>query len=140
MPTQKFAPMSKEFATLTAMHMLRNHPGCGSGLRTGSLKTSSRRSKNTIWFDPGRACQLIVNGKAAAGIGSQRLPWLPRHEQDVLSLAGPGIKHDIQRTLNVRNLRSDTALTEEQADYLDHQGSYDPSRACATWTSKASTR
>ena len=45
---------------------------------------------------------------------------------NVLSLAGPGLKHDIQRALNVRNLRRETALTEEQADYIDHKGSYEP--------------
>ena len=45
---------------------------------------------------------------------------------NVLSLAGPGLKHDIQRALNVRNLKRDTALTAEQADYLDHKGSYEP--------------
>ena len=41
---------------------------------------------------------------------------------NVLSLAGPGLKHDIQRALNVRNLNPKTALTKEQADYIDHQG------------------
>ena len=42
------------------------------------------------------------------------------------SLAGPGLKHDIQRAFNVRNLSAKTALTKEQADYLDHKGSYVP--------------
>jgi predicted TIM-barrel fold metal-dependent hydrolase len=45
---------------------------------------------------------------------------------NVLSLAGPGLKHDIQRAINVRNLSPDTAITQEQAAYLDHQGAYDP--------------
>ena len=49
-----------------------------------------------------------------------------RASVNVLSLAGPGLKHDIQRALNVRNLKSETALTAEQADYLDHKGSYEP--------------
>ena len=43
-----------------------------------------------------------------------------------LTNAGPGLKHDIQRALNVRNLNPKTALTKEQADYLDHEGSYEP--------------
>ena len=41
-------------------------------------------------------------------------------------LAGPGLKHDIQRAFNVRNLNRKTAITKEQADYLDHKGSYEP--------------
>ena len=45
---------------------------------------------------------------------------------NVLSLAGPGLKHDIQRALNVRNLDPKTALTKEQAAYIDHTGSYEP--------------
>ena len=45
---------------------------------------------------------------------------------NVLSLAGPGLKHDIQRALNVRNLGPKTAITKEQADYIDHKGSYLP--------------
>ena len=45
---------------------------------------------------------------------------------NVLSLAGPGLKHNIQRALNVRNLDPKTALTKEQAAYIDHPGSYQP--------------
>ena len=45
---------------------------------------------------------------------------------NVLSLAGPGLKHNIQRALNVRNLNPKTALTKEQAAYIDHAGSYEP--------------
>ena len=41
-------------------------------------------------------------------------------------MPGPGVKHDIQRALNVRNLNPKTALTQEQVAYLDHAGSYEP--------------
>jgi hypothetical protein len=41
----------------------------------------------------------------------------------VITNAGPGVKHDIQRALNVRNLDPKTALTQEQVAYLDHAGS-----------------
>ena len=44
----------------------------------------------------------------------------------VISNAGPGVKHDIQRALNVRNLRTSTALTQEQVGYIDFAGSYEP--------------
>jgi hypothetical protein len=42
----------------------------------------------------------------------------------VISNAGPGVKHDIQRALNVRNLNAKTALTQDQVgrqplDFLD---------------------
>ncbi|TMA50715.1 MAG: hypothetical protein E6J80_14440, partial [Deltaproteobacteria bacterium] len=69
--------------------------------------------------------QLIVNGKAGAGLGSQRIGGTPGIV-NVLTLAGPGLKHDIQRAFNVRNLNRKTAITKEQADYLDHKGSYKP--------------
>ena len=44
----------------------------------------------------------------------------------VISNAGPGVKHDIQRALNVRNLDPKTALTQAQVSYLDFAGSYEP--------------
>ena len=44
----------------------------------------------------------------------------------VISNAGPGVKHDIQRALNVRNLHAKTALTQEQVGYIDFAGSYEP--------------
>ena len=80
--------------------------------------------KASIWFDPDSK-QLIVNGYANVGLGSQRIGGTPG-TVNVLTMAGPGLKHDIQRALNVRNLNPATALTREQADYLDHKGSYEP--------------
>jgi uncharacterized protein len=80
--------------------------------------------KNTIWYDS-ESKQLIVNGRAGTGIGSQKMGGTPGM-LNVLSLAGPGLKHDVQRTLNVRNLDPKTAINEQQADYLDHKGSYEP--------------
>jgi hypothetical protein len=62
----------------------------------------------------------------------------------VITNAGPGVKHDIQRALNVRNLDPKTALTQEQVAYLDPAGSYEaeaaPYRALGTWTLWASIR
>ena len=77
-----------------------------------------------MWFDKDTK-QLIVNGHAGAGLGSQRIGGTPGIV-NILSLAGPGLKHDIQRALNVRNLHPETAISQEQADYLDHKGSYEP--------------
>ena len=80
--------------------------------------------KRTIWWDPdGRL--LIVNGRAGIGLGSPRKGGIPGTMR-VITNAGPGVKHDIQRALNVRNLNPKTALTQEQVGYLDHAGSYEP--------------
>jgi predicted TIM-barrel fold metal-dependent hydrolase len=80
--------------------------------------------KTSIWYDA-ETRQLIVNGRAGAGIGAQRVGGTPGMV-NVLSLAGPGLKHDIQRAINVRNLSPATAISAEQAEYLDHKGAYDP--------------
>ena len=80
--------------------------------------------RNSIWFDE-ESEQLVVNGFANTGLGSQRIGGTAGMV-NVLSLAGPGLKHNIQRALNVRNLNPKTALTKEQAAYIDHPGSYEP--------------
>ena len=59
------------------------------------------------------------------GIGSQRVGGV-KGLLHVLTCAGPGMKHDVQRAFNVRNLNRATAMDAEQADYLDHKGSYEP--------------
>ena len=45
---------------------------------------------------------------------------------NLITLAGPGIKHAIQRALNVRNLKAETSLTKGQSAYLDHKGAFQP--------------
>jgi hypothetical protein len=80
--------------------------------------------KTTIWWDE-ESRQLIVNGRAGVGIGSPRRGGIPGTMR-VISNAGPGVKHDIQRALNVRNLNAKTALTQEQVGYVDFGGSYEP--------------
>ena len=66
-----------------------------------------------------------MNGRAGIGLGSPRKGGIPGTMR-VITNAGPGVKHDIQRALNVRNLNPKTALTQEQVAYLDHAGSYEP--------------
>ena len=58
----------------------------------------------------------------------------------VISNAGPGVKHDIQRALNVRNLSAKTALTKEQAVTSIIKALTSPSRGCATWMCRGSIR
>jgi len=124
MPVKKFAPMTKNFPIFDCDAHVTEPPWLWERAKDWLTKDELEALKNTIWFDP-ESEQLIVNGKAGSGLGSQRIHGSPGMV-NVLSLAGPGLKHDIQRALNVRNLKSDTALTAEQADYLDHKGSYEP--------------
>src|ERR1700682_4999109 len=124
MPVQKFAPMTKNFAIFDCAAHVTEPPWLWERAKDWLTKDELEALKNTIWFDS-ESKQLIVNGKAGTGLGSQRIHGAAGMV-NVLSLAGPGLKHDIQRALNVRNLKDDTALTAEQADYLDHKGSYEP--------------
>src|ERR1700731_163644 len=124
MPVQKFAPMTKNFAIFDCDAHVTEPPWLWERAKDWLTKDELEALKNTIWFDS-ESKQLIVNGKAGTGLGSQRIHGAAGMV-NVLSLAGPGLKHDIQRALNVRNLKDDTALRAEQADYLDHKGSYEP--------------
>ncbi len=124
MPIQKFAPMTKNFPTFDCDAHVTEPPWLWERAKDWLSKDEYEALKDTIWYDP-ESDQLIVNGKAGAGIGSQRIGGAAGMV-NVLSLAGPGLKHDIQRALNVRNLNPKTALTKEQAEYIDHKGSYEP--------------
>src|SRR5271155_705400 len=122
MPVQKFAPMSKDYPTFDCDAHVTEPTIIWE--RAKDLLTADELAalKATDWYDPDTR-QYYINGKTGGHLlGLRGNPgFLP-----FVSLAGPGIKHDIQRTLNVRNLRAETALTKEQSDYLDHAGSYEP--------------
>ena len=124
MPIQKFPPMTKDFPTFDCDAHVTEPPWLWERAEEYLTKAEFHALKDSIWFDD-ESKQLIVNGYADAGLGSQRIGGAAG-AVNVLSLAGPGLKHDIQRALNVRNLNSRTALTKEQAEYLDHKGSYEP--------------
>lgn len=124
MPTQQFAPMTKDFPTFDCDAHVTEPPWIWEQAADWLTKDELAALKSTMWFDKDTK-QLIVNGHAGAGLGSQRIGGTPGIV-NILSLAGPGLKHDIQRALNVRNLRPETAISQEQADYLDHKGSYEP--------------
>ena len=122
MPVQKFAPMSKDYPTFDCDAHVTEPTIIWE--RAKDLLTADELAalKATDWYDPDTK-QYFINGKTGGHLlglrGNPR--FLP-----FVSLSGPGIKHDVQRALNVRNLRADTALTQEQSDYLDHAGSYEP--------------
>lgn len=124
MPIQKFAPMTKSFPTFDCDAHVTEPPWIWERARDWLTNEELESLKATMWFDQGTK-QLIVNGHANAGLGSQRIGGTPG-VVNILSLAGPGLKHDIQRAINVRNLNPETAISQEQADYLDHKGSYEP--------------
>jgi len=124
MPAQKFAPMTKNFPTFDCDAHVTEPPWLWERASEYLTRDEFHALKDSIWFDSDSK-QLIVNGFAGAGLGSQRIGGAPG-AVNLLSLAGPGVKHDIQRALNVRNLKRGTAITTEQADYLDHKGSYEP--------------
>ena len=124
MPVQTFEPMTKDFATFDCDAHVTEPARIWERAPEHLTRDELEALKATIWWD-GETQQLIVNGRAGAGIGSQIRGGIPGTMR-VITNAGPGVKHDIQRALNVRNLSPGTALTQEQVAYLDHPGSYEP--------------
>ncbi len=124
MPVQTFEPMTKDFATFDCDAHVTEPARIWERAPEHLTRDELEALKATIWWDA-ETQQLIVNGRAGAGIGSQSRGGIPGTMR-VITNAGPGVKHDIQRALNVRNLNPETALTQEQVAYLDHPGSYEP--------------
>ena len=124
MPVQQFAPMTKDFPTFDCDAHVTEPPWIWERVKDWLTKDELEALKTTMWFDA-ETKQLIVNGHVGAGLGSQRIGGTSG-VVNVLTSAGPGLKHNIQRALNVRNLNPKTAITKEQADYIDHKGSYEP--------------
>src|SRR5689334_24790081 len=124
MAVQRFAPMSKDFATFDCDAHVTEPPLIWERAHEFLTRDELDALKRTIWWDA-ESRLLIVNGRAGVGLGSPRRGGIPGTMR-VISNAGPGVKHDIQRALNVRNLNPKIALTQEQVAYLDHAGSYEP--------------
>ena len=124
MPVQTFELMTKDFATFDCDAHVTEPARIWERAPEHLTRDELDALKATIWWDA-ETQQLIVNGRAGAGIGSQSRGGIPGTMR-VITNAGPGVKHNIQRALNVRNLSPDTALTQEQVAYLDHPGSYEP--------------
>ncbi|MGH7933146.1 MAG: hypothetical protein ACREQN_08240, partial [Candidatus Binataceae bacterium] len=98
MPIQKFAPMTKDFPTFDCDAHVTEPPWLWERAEDYLTKDELAALKDSIWFDA-ESKQLIVNGHANVGLGSQRIGGTAG-TVNVLSLAGPGLKHDIQRALN----------------------------------------
>src|SRR2546425_12085314 len=111
MPVQTFAPMTKDFATFDCDAHVTEPPKIWERASEYLTKDELEALKATIWWDA-ESQQLIVNGKAGAGIGSPRRGGVPGTMR-VITHAWPGVKHDIQRPLNLRNLMPQTALPQQ---------------------------
>lgn len=122
MPVQKFAPMTKEFATFDCDAHVTEPTAIWERAKEHLTRNELEALKLTDWYDA-ETDQYLINGNTGGHLLGFRgaAGFLP-----FVSLAGPGIQHNIQRTLNVRNLRPQTALTKEQSAYFDHLGSYEP--------------
>src|SRR2546428_2019478 len=124
MPVQRFAPMTKDFATFDCDAHVTEPPRIWERAKDFLTHDELDALKRTIWWDADSGL-LIVNGSAGVGLGSPGKGGIPGTMR-VITNAGPGVKHDIQRALNVRNLNPRTALTQDQVAYLNHAGSYEP--------------
>ncbi|HJU09411.1 MAG TPA: amidohydrolase family protein [Candidatus Binataceae bacterium] len=123
MPIQNFAPMTKEFPSFDCDAHVTEPPWLWERAKDYLTKDEFDALKTSFCFDP-ESKRVIANGLGYAGPASlfHGNPGL----LNVLSLAGPGVNHDVQRTLNVRNVQRKRPITRAQAGYLDHKGSYLP--------------
>ncbi len=123
MPVQKFAPMTKDFPSFDCDAHVTEPPWLWERAKDYLTTDEFEALRNSFFFDA-QSKRILANGLAYAG------PATLLHGNagmvNVLSLAGPGVSHDIERAFYVRNLYRDRAITKEQADYLDHKGSYLP--------------
>jgi predicted TIM-barrel fold metal-dependent hydrolase len=126
MPVQKLAPMTKDFATFDCDAHITEPATIWERAHEYLTRDELEALKATCWWEA-ETKQLLVNGRSGLGQGDSGLPGggtagIIR----ATTVAGPGLKHDIQRALHVRNLNPKTALTKEQSAYLNHAGSYEP--------------
>lgn len=124
MPVQKFAPMCKDFATFDCDAHITEPPKIWERAHEHLTKDELEALKSTCWWEP-ETKQLLVNGKSGLGVDGVPNSGTPGSIR-ATTVAGPGVTHDIQRALHVRNLNPKTALTREQSACLNHTGSYEP--------------
>ncbi len=124
MPVQKFPPMTKDFPSFDCDAHVAEPVAIWERAENYLTRDEIANLKTTMWYDK-ESDQMIVNGVPGAGIRSNEGRGA-KGAMNLISVAGPGMKHPIQRALNVRNLNPKTALTKEQSSYLDHRGAYEP--------------
>ena len=124
MPVQKFKPMIKDFPTFDCDAHVVEPAKLWERADEHLTQDELEALKTTMWYDPSTR-ELLINGKANVHDFSA-VPAIGPGKIDIVRLAGPGVKHDIQRALQVRNLNAETALTQEQSEYLAHQEAEEP--------------
>src|SRR5260370_31517334 len=108
MRAQKFAPMTKNFATFDCDAHVSEPPWLWDQAKDCLSRRELAALEETMWYDS-ESSQLIVNGRAGMGAVSLQRIGGAAGKLNLLSVAGPGLKHDLQRTLNVRNVHPKTA-------------------------------
>ena len=76
MPVQKFAPITKDYATFDCDAHITEPPVIWERAADHLTKDELEALKATIWFEP-ETQQLIINGKTNAGAGTQISVELP---------------------------------------------------------------
>ena len=76
MPIQRFAPMTKDFATFDCDAHVTEPPLIWERAADHLTREELAALKETIWWDD-ETQQLIVHGKAGVGIGSPRRGGIP---------------------------------------------------------------
>ena len=113
MPVQTFPPMTKDFPSFDCDAHIAEPMEIWERAAEHLTRAELAALKTTLWYDR-ESDQLIVNDTVGAGIRSKEGRGTTA-AINLISVAGPGMKHAIQRALNVRNLRPETALTKAQA-------------------------
>src|SRR5262249_25656644 len=72
MPTQKFAPMTKDFPTFDCDAHVTEPPWLWERAKEYLTHDEFEALRNSIWFDEASQ-QLVVNGFANTGLGSQKI-------------------------------------------------------------------
>jgi len=132
--------MTKNFATFDCDAHVTEPPLIWERAKDFLTRDELDALKQTIWWDA-ESRLLIVNGqRRGVGLGSPRKGGIPGTMR-VITNAGPGVKHDIQRALNVRNLDPKTALNTGSGGLSrPRPAPTSRSRASKTWTFRASIR
>ena len=88
MPVQRFAPMTKDFATFDCDAHVTEPPLIWERAKDFLTREELDALKATIWWDADSRL-LIVNGRAGIGLGSPRKGGIPGTMR-VITNAGPG--------------------------------------------------
>ena len=95
MPVQRFKPMTKDFPTFDCDAHVVEPAKVWAQAADHLTKDELEALKSTMWYHA-ETNQLLVNGKADVNSFSP-IPKTGPGTIDIVRLAGPGLKHDIQR-------------------------------------------